>query len=694
MKNKKIRGWAVGGVVFLFTLILLQLGAFQTLEWKTWDLRLQLLAKPVQASDDIVIFLIDQESLDVYQSEQGLSWPWPRQMYSAIVRYCLRAGAKALFIDLIFSESSVYYAEDDQDLAESMSEAGNVFLPLFLHQHQKETDRGLPPALKAFAMPESSVPARALSRAKSATVPIDTLLTAAKGAGNVQFSQDSDGVFRRIPLAHELDGLILPALPLSLSEYVRNPFPVDRIPLDRSGKMIIRYHGPSGTYESYSIAAIINSFAQLESGLTPQISPLEFKDKIVLVGGSAPGLLDLRPTPLSALYPGVEIQATVIDNLIHGDFIRVIPEWIIVLYILVLALLTGWGTSLISRVWKAVVFASICVVLPLAGAVVCFLADSWVDVVAPLFSVLLSFTAASLLNYSFEGRQKRFIKSAFRHYLSPEVIERVLADPSQLCLGGESREITAFFSDVAGFTSVSENLSPEDLVKLLNEYLSEMTDIILDSGGTLDKYEGDAIIAFWNAPLDLPDHALRACRSALQCQKRLRELRPHLLKTYGHGLTARIGLNSGPAVVGNMGSRRRFDYTAMGDTMNLASRLEGACKQYQIPILIGENTFAHIKDDIVTREVDLIRVVGKAQPVRVYEILGEQSELSTALREELENFHQALNMYRDRRWDEAIGLFQKSGETPLARLYIERSQALKNSPPPEGWTGVFDLKQK
>jgi len=694
MRNKKIRGLAVGGAVVLCTLILFRLDTFRTLEWKTWDLRLQQLSSPSGASDDIVIFLIDQESLDVYQNEQGLSWPWPRQMYSAIVRYCLRAGVKALFIDLIFSESSVYYAEDDLDLAQSMTEAGNVFLPVFLHQRPKETDIDPSSALADYYLSRSGVPARILFPVKSATLPIETLLTAAKGIGNVQFAQDGDGIFRRIPLAFELNGHILPSLPLAMADFAGGLFKLSQIPLDRSGNMIIHFHGPSGTYESYSIASIINSYAQIESGLTPQVSPADFKGKIVLIGGSAPGLLDLRPTPHSAVYPGVEIQATVIDNLLHKDFIRVMPEWIIILYIVFLAFLTGMGASAISKVWKAVLFAALCVVLPLAGAAFGFLANFWVECVAPVFAVLLSFTAASLLNYSFEGRQRRFIKTAFRHYLSPHVIDRVLEDPSQLCLGGESREITAFFSDVAGFTSVSESLSPEDLVQLLNEYLSEMTDIILDSGGTLDKYEGDAIIAFWNAPLDLSDHALRACRSALLCQKRLEELRPHFQEHYGHGLTMRIGVNSGPAVVGNMGSSRRFDYTAMGDTMNLASRLEGACKQYRVPILVGERTYAQIKDDIITREVDLIRVVGKAQPVRVYEILGEKSALSSSQWEEIDMFHQALNKYREQCWDEAIILFQKSGDTPLVQLYVERTKTLKKSPPPPGWAGVFDLKQK
>ncbi|MBN1223468.1 MAG: adenylate/guanylate cyclase domain-containing protein, partial [Candidatus Aminicenantes bacterium] len=359
-----------------------------------------------------------------------------------------------------------------------------------------------------------------------------------------------------------------------------------------------------------------------------------------------------------------------------------------------LSLLTALGTSWMAKVWKTVLLAVFCLALPAAVAVLGFLSGYWLDFIAPEFAGLLSFLTASVLNYSFEGRQRRFIKSAFRFYLSPEVIDRVLDNPSLLSLGGEKREITSFFSDVAGFTSVSENLTPEELVNLLNEYLSEMTDIILDSGGTLDKYEGDAIIAFWNAPLDLPDHSLRACRAALECQKRLGELRPHFEDRYGHGLTMRIGLNTGPAVVGNMGSRRRFDYTAMGDTINLASRLEGACKQYGVPILIGEKTYVHIREAVAAREVDLIRVVGKSQPVRVYEILGMHEDLPHSRLEAIELYHRALNLYRGRQWDEALLLFQKLSDDSLSRMYEERTWELKTSPPPEEWTGIFDLKRK
>jgi adenylate cyclase len=282
----------------------------------------------------------------------------------------------------------------------------------------------------------------------------------------------------------------------------------------------------------------------------------------------------------------------------------------------------------------------------------------------------------------------------FRHYLSPDVIDRVLEDPSLLRLGGEKRIITSFFSDVAGFTSISESLSPEELVNLLNDFLSEMTDIILSYAGTLDKYEGDAIIAFWNAPLDQPDHALRACRAALECQKRLEELRPKFAQKSGHELFMRVGLNSGPAVVGNMGSHSRFDYTAMGDTINMASRLEGACKHYSVPILVGDTTFQMTKDAITAREVDLIRVVGKSKPERVYQILEEKSQDSQDMQENVATFHQAIDLYRNMRWDDALNLFRKIKDDKLSAVYVSRIEQLKQNPPPGDWAGVYDLTQK
>jgi adenylate cyclase len=615
-------------------------------------------------------------------------------VYSAVIDYLRTGGAKVIFIDLVFSETSRSGVEDDADFARAMERTGNVFLPFALSQKEESFEETPPGLLERFSLPPGALPKQTYPKAISASLPMPQLLNASKGAGNVLFLPDPDGIFRRLPLASFYKNLLVPAAPLALARYLRGGEMPPGIPLDGSGRLIIRYYGPLGTYKTYSIAAIINSWAQIEEGKAPQIPPAEFAGKTVFIGVSAPALLDLKPTPLSPVYPGVEIQATVLDNLLRQDYVRVQPFSFFVALILIFALLTAIGSSFLRKIWQTAIFFLVCLAIPCGAACLAFSSGYWLELVVPEFAVLTSFIGASLLNYSVEGRQRRFIKGVFRHYLSPAVIESIIEDPSLLRLGGQKREITSFFSDVAGFTAISEALSPEELVSLLNEYLGEMTGIILSAGGTLDKYEGDAIIAFWNAPLDQPDHALRACRSALLCQKRLADLQTRFTDRIGRPLLMRIGVNTGPAVVGNMGSSRRFDYTAMGDTINLASRLEGACKHYKVPILVGEETFVRVKEDIVARLVDTIRVVGKTNPVSVYEIIGVKGEVGVAELERLGIFDLAYKAYHNREWDKALGLFAKLEGDPLAGLYMARCESLRHAAPPEDWDGVFELKEK
>ncbi len=694
MNNKLFRGLIVAAIVFALTFILYVAHFFDVWEWKTWDLRLRFFSDSTHASENIVQFFVDQNSLDVYEESQRISWPWPRVMYSYILEYCMEAGAKAVFIDFVFSEGSSWGVEDDQNLAETMAVSNNVFLPISLSKSAKDIDESSSPILKTFSLAETSFLSESALPMKSVSLPVSSILSSARGVGNMTFAQDKDSVYRRMPLVFSLNDLLLPSAPLALSLFLDNSLKPSEIPLDPSNQMIIKYHGPTGTYASFSIAAIINSYAQLQEGKIPQIPPETFKGKIIFIAGSAPGIYDLRPTPFSPVCPGVEILATALDNLLHKDFVRIPSPLVLFFFIGLLALITAVGSSILKKIWMTVSFVIFCLGLLASVTSLAFGWGYWLEFVAPGFAVILSFTTAMVLNYSFEGRQKRFIKSAFRHYLSPDVIDRVLEDPSLLRLGGEKRIITSFFSDVAGFTSISESLSPEELVHLLNDFLSEMTDIILSYGGTLDKYEGDAIIAFWNAPLDQADHAERACRAALDCQKRLEELRPEFVQKSGHELYMRVGVNSGPAVVGNMGSHSRFDYTAMGDTINMASRLEGACKHYSVPILVGDTTFQMAKETIVAREVDLIRVVGKSKPERVYQILEEKSKVSQDLEEKVESFHKALDSYRKRGWDDASNLFSKIKNDKLSAMYVTRIEQLKQNPPPEDWAGVYDLKSK
>ena len=694
LRNKLLRGAAIGLAAFAVTAAFWGLGVFRSLEWKSWDARLRLGADPSHAAADIVLLAVDQASLDAYNKQQGLPWPWPRQIYAAVLDFLKTGGAKAVFFDLILTEPSGFGVEDDAAFAAAIARSGNVFLPFFLSQDVRQEDDAAAAALRRFALSGRSVPPQAVQPYNSVTLPLRDLMESVRGMGNVQLAPDGDSVYRRIPLVFAYKGLTLPGLPLALAEQAGSPLDLGRIPLDRSGRMILRFHGPAGTYKTYSIAAVINSQAQIEEGTAPQIEPGEFAGKTVIVGTTAPGLYDLRPTPFGGIYPGMEILATTVDNLVHGDHVRPVSAAVTAGWILALSLLAGLGTTLLKKIWHLAVLLLLVLALPASAAWLAFRAGVWLDFAAPLFAVLAGFIAASLLNYGVEGRQRRFIKSVFRFYLSPDVIDRVLENPGLLKLGGERREITAFFSDLAGFTSISEGLSPEALVGLLNAYLSEMTDIILGLGGTLDKYEGDAIIAFWNSPLDQPDHALRACRAALRCQKRLAELREEFKRRSGHEVRMRIGLSSGPAVVGNMGSERRFDYTAMGDTMNLASRLEGACKVYRIFTLVSEETASRVRNEIVTREADMIRVVGKKRPVRIFELIGEKDDVAADGIERISRFHAALEAYRAGQWASARPLFEALAGDQVAEVYAGRCRSFAASPPPGDWDGVYEMKGK
>jgi len=694
LRNKLLRGGAIGLSVFAVTAVLWGLGVFRTLEWKSWDARLRLGADPSRAAADIVLLAVDQASLEAYNKQQGLPWPWPRQMYAAVLDFLKTGGAKAVFFDLILTEPSGFGVEDDSAFAAAIARSGKVLLPYFLSKDVRQDDPAAAAALGRFALAGRPVPPQAIQPYNSVTLPVEDLMKSVRGMGNVQLAPDGDSVYRRLPLVFAYKGLTVPGLPLALADLGGAPIDLGRIPLDRSGQMILRFHGPAETYRTYSIAALINSQAQIEEGKAPQIDPGEFAGKTVIVGTTAPGLYDLRPTPFGGVYPGMEILATALDNLVHGDHVRPASAAVSVGWILALSLLAGLGTTLLKKIWHLGVLLLLVLALPVSAAWLTFRAGAWLDFAAPLFAVLAGFITASLLNYGVEGRQRRFIKSAFRFYLSPDVIDRVLENPGLLKLGGERREITAFFSDVAGFTSISEGLSPEALVGLLNAYLSEMTDIILGLGGTLDKYEGDAIIAFWNSPLDQPDHALRACRAAIRCQKRLAGLREEFQRRSGHDVRMRIGLSSGPAVVGNMGSERRFDYTAMGDTMNLASRLEGACKAYKIFTLVSEETASRAGDEIVTREVDMIRVVGKKQPIRIFELIGEKGDVAAGGIERVGRFRAALEAYRAGQWARAQGSFEALADDPVAEVYAGRCRAFAASPPPGDWDGVFVMKEK
>lgn len=673
-------------------------------EYSTWSWREKLLARPSPYTQDIKIILLDQTSLDWGASVNGLSWPWPREAYAPIIRFLQRAGAKIIAFDVLYTEASVYGIEDDQVFADAIAD-NKVVLPVFLGEQAKQRsnwpDTVARSSVKIQGLEQWQKLANLSAVNKThATFPIDRLAKAASILSHIDELPDSDGVFRRASLFRVFDQQIIPSVGLAalmLSKQDRAlsydgmlQYQGKSLPTDNQGQVILKFRGDSGTHQAFSAAAIIQSELHLQTGETSAIDPAQFKDKYVFFGFSAPGLKDLRATPVSGDYPGVEVHATVLDNLLAGDAIKPFPVWLAFCIALVLASSASYLLIHSKRMLGlALVFALFTPLPLLIGFAAYYRNYDW-PVLFVETAVILALVNSVILKYVTEGRKKRVIQTMFQHYLSRDYIEILKKNPSQLRLGGETRELTIFFSDIQGFTTISEKLTPEQLVHFLNIYLTDMTDIITDEGGTLDKYEGDAIIAFTNAPLTQEDHAIRMCRSVLRCQRKLAERREEFFQQTGAWIYNRIGIHSGNVVVGNFGSKTRFNYTMLGDAANLAARLEGANKFFGTYTMISEATKQQTHDEFLWRETGTIRVVGRNTPVTVYELLGFKGE---ALSLAIQTFNQGLALYKQGELAAAASVFETLPDDPVAKAYLERCLDA-NDVVGSDWDGVWALNEK
>jgi len=425
------------------------------------------------------------------------------------------------------------------------------------------------------------------------------------------------------------------------------------------------------------------------------LDPALFRDRIVFVATTAAGTYDLRVTPLSPFTPGVLIHMTALDNILRSRAMQPAPYWVFALTTLALCLSTSWGFMMLQR--QALKFGLI-----LGGAVAYYLLAVhafmshavWLQLAFPEGALAMTFGVAATVEYLTEGRQRRLLRTVFDRYMAAEVVDEIMRNPEGIKLGGEKKELTVFFSDVAGFTTISEKLQPEALVELLNEYLSAMTDIIESAGGYVDKYIGDAIVAVFGAPLEDPGHAGHAVSVALACRERLEALNATEAAFAGRRLSMRIGLNTGEALVGNIGSRRRFNYTAMGDTVNLASRLEGANKFYGTVILASEQVKQHAGEGFAWREIDLVRVVGRDQPVRLFTPGGPEAGTPEA-ESRRAKFAEALAEYRAGRFGPARSLFEDIADRDgVSASFVQRLRRWGDGGPPGPWDGVTDLESK
>ena len=431
----------------------------------------------------------------------------------------------------------------------------------------------------------------------------------------------------------------------------------------------------------------------MRDGETPTVNPvLAFKNKFVFFGFSAPGLFDLRPTSVGGIFSGVEIHATMLDNLLSGDFMKTTPVWITLVLTALLAHGCAVWLSFISSSLKSVAISAGCIATPLVIVLGAYQHGYWQPLAVVEIGLLFAAALAITANFATEGRQKRFVKNAFKHYLSPMVIDQLIANPDLLKLGGERRVISIFFSDLQQFTAISETLDPETLTVFLNDYLSAMTDIILEEGGTVDKYEGDAIIAFWNAPLAVEGHAPRAVRAALRCQARLAEMRPAFKARVGKDVFMRIGINTGQAVVGNLGSAQRFDYTMIGDSVNLAARLEGANKQFGTFTMISQFTHELLGAEFRSRELARLSVVGRKEPIMVYEPMFKADY--DVRKQALDTFACGLEHFYNGRFTQAEKAFiLLEDHDPAAAAYGAKCHKLAAATPAK-WDGVWIMSRK
>lgn len=679
-------------------------------EYRTWDWRVSCLARPAPSTDKIRLILLDQQSLDWGQKENGLSWPWPREAYGAIIGYLKRVGAKSVAFDVLFTEPSKYGVADDLALGSAIGSYKGFVGALFLGEKTGSATvwpsaiPAVPLEIKGLEQWLSASLARDGVAASRALFPVPEVASRATILADVQHNPDPDGVYRRVRFFRIFDGRAIPSMALASLLAASPGVAVSirpagmtvagkTVPIDSGGHAILRFRGPSGSHRQYSAAAVIQSELRLQAGEEPVIKdPDAFRDCHVIFGFSAPGLYDLRPAPVGGVFPGSEIHATALDNLMEGDFLAELPSQATVALALLLGLLSAVAVVFSRSAVKSMLFFAVCLPLPVLLSLVAYWKGSWLPLVVQEMAISLSLLGALAVNYATEGKQKRFIKGAFRQYLSPDVIEQLIAHPELLKLGGERRTLSIFFSDLQGFTAIAEGLDPEALTALLNEYLSAMTDILHEEGGTLDKYVGDAIIAFWNAPLAQPDHAERAARAAVRCQAKLSELRPAYREKIGKDLFMRIGLNTGAAIVGNMGSRSRFDYTVLGDAVNLASRLEGINKQFGTFVLASEAIRNALGDGFAPREISRVAVVGRKEPVRIFELLPPQE--FAAREKPLSTFAKGLQEFYAGRFSVALESFLATEKTdPAAAAYARKCRALIDHPP-ENWEGVWTMTEK
>lgn len=688
---------AIGLIASVITIFIYRqkIEFLDAIDLKLKDARFKI-RKNVQPDSRVVIAAIDSKSIN----ELG-RWPWKRSLIAELLNGLKEYGAKVVALDIVFSEPSDI--REDTILSKSIARNGNVILGYFFRDEQEAINPEAISQIESSKIKLIKIADRVTSVPVAQRPFIETdIPLIGRGAldfGFFNMDPDPDGPVRKSTLLMLYNGDIYPSLALKALRHFTGSeiilgiesFGISSlrlgqmsIPSDENGRLAVNYYGSGGTITTLSAVDVIKK----------RLKGTELKDKVVFVGATEIGIYDMRATPVESTFPGVEIHATVVSNALQGKFIFRDGR-IIAVEILCMALFPIVLTFILSLLRNS--FLGLIAFILTTGSYAAFNYSLFktysidMSLLYPMSAIAIAFISSEAYRNLVVEKKNRYLKKAFSSYVSPELVTEIIKNPDRLALGGEKKEITVLFSDIRGFTGISEKLAPDMLVSLLNEYLGPMTKVVLKNKGTLDKYIGDAIMAIYNAPLDVIDHPEKACQTAIEMMMELKDINNGFKEKGLPFIDIGIGINTGYAVVGNMGADMRFDYTAIGDTVNLASRLEGQNKYYGTHIILSEFTAEKVKDKFMLREIDLLRVVGKEKPVAVFELMADRNAGLAG------RFPEALKLYRSGNFQSALEIFNVLAEEyndPSSRLYAERCTGYLKTPPPPEWDGVFISKGK
>ena len=710
--------------LFVFAVISLffNFKLLQTLEWTVDDFKIEYLRKDSSANKDVLVLLVDEDTLAAMDTIVG-AWPWQRSVWADLLEYLSLAEAKSVAFDILFSErrgltKERRLGEEDIAFANLTKEAGMVTHAMVLtnNPHSSNANKPLPDSFARFSVKE--VKGFSASQNNSYFLPYTPLHQASKQMGVVEFSPDSDGVYRRTNLFRGYQGSHFPVLstaslmqPLNIQRIVKDEVNKKiwindiEVPLDREGRYQVNFYEK---FETISLASVFASISKMKSGdleslyTNPNLTPPEiFTDKIIFIGTSAIGLEDLKTTPIEARWPGVYLHASITANILDNDFIyQVEQEWVYLL-IFVMSFMISILVLAQDSIRLQLIYPALLAILFVVFSV--YVQYKWqyqIDLVPPLLAMFANWLLISAYLSATEGREKKQVRNMMAQYVSPAALTSVLDNYEGVAKAGEGseEEMSVVFSDIRSFTTISEDMQASEVVKMLNIHLEAMTQVTFDFGGTMDKFIGDATMAFWGAPLPDKEHALHATQAAITMFRVMDDVNKHLATEGMKPIQIGVGVNTGRVILGNIGSSQKLDYTVIGDAVNLGSRLEGLTKQYGVGVLVSEYTRDVIHQQIPCALIDMVRVKGKNEPVKIYFPLGTLEDKELAEKFELvERAEQAFVLYHQQKFEQAKSIFSSLPDEDFSffkELYKKRCDAYIEKPPESGWDGVFTLTSK